>query len=559
MRASVSGIEKVGAGMANAGAAMTAGLTLPIAGLGVAATKIAMDFQAGMANVATLIDTNTESVDAMGASILEMSRRVPVGISDLTASLYDVRSAGVSAADQFKVLEASAKLGVAGIGTTKQANDLLTSSLNAFGISASDAGSAANAIFTTVKSGKTTIEGLAQGFGAVAPAISAAGIKLDDYLSNVAAMTAVGTPAATVYTQLKAVVSGLTRETTKSRKVFGALGAKDFPDLVAKSGGLQAALTKIKGELGGDTAKMLELVGSTDALTAMLALTGTQAGMSQAALADMRSGVDNLGPAFQKQSATGAAAMQRSKNAIEASAISIGTKLLPVVERMAKIAEDAAGWFESLGEDGQNSALMLAAAFAIAGPAMTAVGGAITVIGGLAKAWQSVTAAIAIYQAATGAGFVASIWGIASAWFGVAAGVIAATWPFLALAAAIGAAVAAWSSWKNLQETEAQVAEKKAQLGATNDALAELKALQARDAHLFPGGAPVTGGNTGAAATVLPAATQPGSIQAMAAQIASQTWITVDFSGMPPGVNVTSQTTGPVQVQTNVGRAGSSL
>ena len=60
-------------------------------------TNEAIGFEDKMGNVATLIDTSTESIDAMGDSILRMAtdEKIPVGINDMASGLYQVRSAGI--------------------------------------------------------------------------------------------------------------------------------------------------------------------------------------------------------------------------------------------------------------------------------------------------------------------------------------------------------------------------------------------------------------------------------------------------------------------------------
>jgi len=120
---------------------MTAGLTLPILAMGTAIVKTSMDFEKSMTNISTLIDTNVESMEDMAEGVRQIARKTPVALADLTSALYDVRSAGIAAGDAMSVLEASAKLGVAGLGTTKEATTLMTLAVNNFrdsGLSASE-------------------------------------------------------------------------------------------------------------------------------------------------------------------------------------------------------------------------------------------------------------------------------------------------------------------------------------------------------------------------------------------------------------------------------------
>ena len=130
-----------------------AGLTA-VSGIG---AKMAGDFQSSMTNVSTLIDTNTESLDEMGKSVLNIAKRTPVAINDLTNALYNIRSAGIDAANQFKVLEKSAQLGIAGLGSTDEAVDLVTSSINAWQLEGEKAEKTYDLIFRTVKTGKTSL------------------------------------------------------------------------------------------------------------------------------------------------------------------------------------------------------------------------------------------------------------------------------------------------------------------------------------------------------------------------------------------------------------------
>lgn len=306
-----------------AGAGLVAAFAAPV--------NAAADFESAMSNVSTLVDESTESISDMGKSVLQIGRRVPVAINDLTESLYNVRSAGIDAGDAMNVLENSAKLGVAGLGTTAQSVDLVTSAINAFGLEGEAQAQIYDQIFTAVKNGKTTIAELSQGFGAVAGTMANANIQTDQYLSMVAALTTTGLPAAQAHTQIRAAVSGLTRETKESAAVFKKLGVKSFKDLVKQAGGPVKALQAIREVVGDNDAALLKLLGSTEALNAVLGLTGDQNEAYTDTLNDMRDGVSNLDGAFAKQAKTNKALRQTFNNTFQGMAIAIGNALLPAV------------------------------------------------------------------------------------------------------------------------------------------------------------------------------------------------------------------------------------
>lgn len=379
-------LQELGGKIKGVGQSATLYLTTPLVAAGVASANMAKDFNASMSNIATLLDTTTENMGSMSRQVLTMAKRLPVALEDLPAALYDIRSAGIDAGDAMKVLEGSARLGVAGLGTTKEAADLVTSSINAFNLKGAEQARLYDLIFKTVKNGKTNISQLAQGFGGVAGTISAAGVQLDEYLASVAAMTTTGMPAAQSHTQLRAVISGLTRETAHSRKVFDALGARDMKSLIKQSGGLVPALGRIKAELGGNDAEMLKLFGSTEALNAVMALTGNQAETFTATLADMREGANAIDPAFAKQAATDAAQQIENMNKFRTAAISAGNAILPVMTQVFTVVGRLANAFSDLDPGTQSFILGALGIAAAVGPVLIGIGTMVSIFGTLTAA-----------------------------------------------------------------------------------------------------------------------------------------------------------------------------
>lgn len=357
-------LNKVGKGAIVAGGAMVAASAVNL--------KMAADFETGMSSVSTLIDTNVEDFGAMKKQVLDIAKRTPVALNDLTTSLYDIRSAGIAADDQFNVLEKSAQLGVAGLGATSEAVDLVTSSINAFQLKGEKADKVYDTIFKTVKYGKTTISGIAQGFGAVAGTVAAADIELDDYLASVAALTTTGQPAAQAHTQIKAAISGMTRETKESKEVFNALGAKSFKDLVHKSGGMVSAFEKVVRQVKGNDAAILKLFGSTEAYNAVLGLTTKQHKTYIDTLNAMRNAPSLVDEAYVKKLNTVNAGLQRGANFVQKIGIDFGTALMPSFNKFLNLAERALNVVDKLPNGVKN---FIALATAGAGLGLVAFGG----------------------------------------------------------------------------------------------------------------------------------------------------------------------------------------
>jgi TP901 family phage tail tape measure protein len=314
----------------------------------IAAANEAVKFEAKMSNISTLVDTNVENMEQMSNRVLDLATKLPVPVEDLATALYDIRSAGIEASKAMNTLNVSAKLGVAGIGTTQEATDVLTSSLNAFASQGLSAEQTANILFKTVKAGKTTITEFSQSFGQAAPTIAAAGISLQDFSAATAALTTVGTPASVAQNRLAMAIAKLNKPTAQMEKVFKKLGVSSGKELIANSENLVDVFTKIENVAAKNNISVTKAWGSNEAYSASVALMGAQNKAYVTTLADMNKGTDSLTGAFEKQNSTSKANLQVLKNNLQVVAIKIGTALLPVVTELAKsmlpVIQGIANW-----------------------------------------------------------------------------------------------------------------------------------------------------------------------------------------------------------------------
>lgn len=345
----------------------------------------AVAFESQMSNVSTLIDTSKESIEDIGNSVLDLSKKLPVPIEELTTSLYDIRSAGISAEQQFVALEESARLSTAGLSTTSEATNIMTSAMNAFANENKSASEISDILFKTVKFGKTTISDMAMAFGSTAPIIQSANVTLADFSAATAALTTLGTPASQAQNQLRASIISLQKPTAEMEKVFRRLGVTSEKELIEKNGGLVGGFDAVNSaivELGLNTAKTW---GSTEALAAVTSLTGATNEAYLKTLEDMTGGQNALNEAYEKQLGTGKSQMQLAKNNMQALAITLGTTLIPIitelVQAVSPILERFAAW---ASENKSTVTSIMKVAAGIAG-LMIAVSAISAVVGVFAK------------------------------------------------------------------------------------------------------------------------------------------------------------------------------
>lgn len=318
-----------------------------VAGLGVAmgthAVKEAMKFEKMMSDVNTLYDDQGESVAKLSKGVTDLLKRVPKDPEDLGASAYAIVSAGISDTGQaLKVLEASGKLAVAGLGETAEATDILTSAINAFGLDANKAEDISNSFFLAVKSGKTTVAELSQGFGQVAPLASQLGVGFNDLLASTSAMTTSGLKASVAYTQIRATLSNMLKPTKEMQEAFGTLGitSNDLQGMLSEQG-LVGTLRTLSDAVGGDQEQLAKMFGSVEALNGVMMLLGDTGTDATEILKNMEGGANALDSAFNKQTKTTEAQFKLLQNKYNMAMKDLGVKILPAVLKVMEVLSGA--------------------------------------------------------------------------------------------------------------------------------------------------------------------------------------------------------------------------
>lgn len=347
----------------------------------------AVKFEEKMSNVSTLIDTTQEDMSKMGEEVLKLSKRLPVPIDELTTSLYDIRSAGISAGDAMSTLETSGRLATAGLSTVTEATNIQTSAMNAFKTEGLTAAQTADILFKTVKAGKTTISELSTGFGATASIIQSANVRLADFQAATAALTTTGTPATQAQTQLRASIVALQKPTQEMQKVFKALGVTTDKELIAKYGDLGSSFDAINNkvtELGLNTAKTWS---STEALAAVTSITGATNETYVKTLDDMVNGSDALNEAYDKQAKTGKNSMQIAKNNMQALSITLGTTLIPIINDLVSAVTPVIEKFSTWVSENRGTVKTIMKVAAVVGGLALAVSAVSLVVGVATKAF----------------------------------------------------------------------------------------------------------------------------------------------------------------------------
>lgn len=333
-REAVSGaIGKIGRlfkGLAGAAGKLT-GL---FAGLGGALSfveiiKTTASFETALANVETLVDTTKVSMSELQKGVLGLSKEVNRMPVDLVEGLYQTISAGAKPGQEaLQILESSAKLATAGLTTTASAVDVVTTSINAYGLEASDAAKISDILFKTVEQGKTTVNALASTLGVAIPTAASLGVSLEEVSSAVATLTKGGFKTDIAVTSLNAAMASLLQSADAFRKQ-----GIDIIEVIG-SQGLGGGLRVLKDLTGGNIEALRELIPEQRALRAVLALTGKQYEEYNKILGIVEESTGATDTAFKKQSKTLAQNFKALKAQLAALFISIGKEATPQINNI---------------------------------------------------------------------------------------------------------------------------------------------------------------------------------------------------------------------------------
>lgn len=313
--------------------------TTAIAAMGVAAAKLAVDFNAGFANVQTLIPGATESIKELQENVLALSPAVGKSTADLTDGLYEIVSAFGDSADSAKNLELAAKGATAGGATTKNAIALLSAVTKAYGDTTNAAQKkVSDFAFTTVKLGQTNFPELAASIQRVTSQSKNLKISQEELFAVFSSGTGVIGGAAEVSTKFSALLTEMQKPGDRLANTFKNLGVSSGDELIEKFGSLQGALQALKKEADKTGEPISNLFGSAEAGKLALYAAGEGAKKFSSDLEAMKNSIGATEQAFKDATTEGPNAfgfqLQQSGLNAKAFAIKIGQELIPSLQNL---------------------------------------------------------------------------------------------------------------------------------------------------------------------------------------------------------------------------------
>ena len=269
-------IKKAGKSVEGVGKSLTKGVTVPIVSVMTASGKMADTFEQNLGQVNTLLDDHIH-LESYKNAALKTSNETGLNLDTVTQGVYQmISSIGDSGKTTEKIFNTSAKAAKAGGAEVSESVSLISSAMKGYNsINNETAQKISDMAFQTQKLGVTTYKELAASMQPLFPLGNALNVSYEELFGSMATLTGVTGNTAEVTTQMKGVFTGLMKPTDAMSKLMEKYGYKNGEAMI-KAEGMAGVLKILKKETSGQSDKMGQLFSNSRALTAVLALTGSQ-------------------------------------------------------------------------------------------------------------------------------------------------------------------------------------------------------------------------------------------------------------------------------------------
>ena len=235
------------------------------AGALVAVSKIGTEFESSFAQVETIMDTSQMSVEDMRSSIQKLSSEMGVSASELSGAVYNAISATGDTANAVSLVGDATRLATAGFTDAESALSVLTTTINAYGMSAADAESISDSLIQTQNLGVTTIDQLASAMGKAISTASAYNVNLGNLESAYVSLTKAGISTEESTTYISSMLNELGDTGSEVGKILKKETGKSFGTLMKEGKSLGDVIEVLSDHVDGSAESLMNLWGSAEA------------------------------------------------------------------------------------------------------------------------------------------------------------------------------------------------------------------------------------------------------------------------------------------------------
>lgn len=312
--------------------------------------QAAQKYEAALAKVNTIADTTQVPLEKISQEVMALSNKTGVAASALAEDVYNAISAGQQTGDAVNFVSYSTKLAKAGFAETSQTLDVLTTILNAYGMSADKVGNVSDMLIQIQNKGKVSVGELSSVMGKIIPTANAYNVSLEQLGATYAIMTSNGIDAAKTTTYANSMLNELGKSGSTADKILRKVAGGGFSDLMANGSSLAEVLDVLQKEAQKSGKTIADMFGSAEAGTAAMSILSNGVDGFNESVEGMLNSVGATETAFGIMADTTENKMAKAKNSINNLQIVLGQNLLPIV---GNVADKVAGVVTKVSEFAQ--------------------------------------------------------------------------------------------------------------------------------------------------------------------------------------------------------------
>lgn len=385
-------MQKAGKKIADAGSNLTKKVTLPIAGIGAAALKVGIDFEAGMSEVKAISGATGEDFEKLKAKAEELGANTKFSASEAASGLKYMAMAGWDTKQMLAGIDGVMMLAAASGEDLGLVSDIVTDSMTAFGLAADQAGKFADILAAASSKSNTNVAMLGESFKYVAPVAGALGYSAEDTAVALGLMANAGIKASQSGTSLRSALTNLASPTKEMKKVMSKLHIS-ITDNKGKMKSLDTIMRDLRKSFGGLTKEQQASYAATlfgkEAMSGILAIINT----SEADYNKLSSAIYNSKGAAKDMSDTmqdnAKGGLTQLKSALEGLGIKISNILIPVLNKVVDKVRKMVDRFSKLDKGTQEVIVKMGLLAAAVGPAVFIFGKLVDTFGSTIKGISS--------------------------------------------------------------------------------------------------------------------------------------------------------------------------
>ncbi len=204
-------LKTVGTNISNAGQALLP-LTGVVMGLGTAAVKTGMDFDAAMSKVSSVSGATGEELQSLRDKAREMGSKTKFSASEAAEAMNYMAMAGWKTTDMLSGIDGVMNLAAASGEDLATTSDIVTDALTAFGLTAADSGHFADVLAAASSNANTNVSMMGETFKYAAPVAGSLGFSVEDTAEAIGLMANAGIKSTQAGTSLRSVMTALAGE-----------------------------------------------------------------------------------------------------------------------------------------------------------------------------------------------------------------------------------------------------------------------------------------------------------------------------------------------------------